>query len=64
MSTLTAPLGVNVLGAGQSAVALAFARKGGPEKFNGISWEFHDDPLLMGRGTHSGHSPLERRRLE
>jgi flavin reductase (DIM6/NTAB) family NADH-FMN oxidoreductase RutF len=31
------PLGVNVLGSGQSALAAAFARKG-TEKFSGVSW--------------------------
>jgi len=41
--------GVNVLGARQSAVALAFARKGGPDKFNSIPWELrHELPRLSG----------------
>ncbi|GAA1698902.1 flavin reductase family protein [Streptomyces yatensis] len=31
--------GVNVLGHGQSALALAFARKGGAGRFTGVSWE-------------------------
>ncbi len=31
--------GVNVLGAGHSALALAFARKGGASKFDGVLWE-------------------------
>lgn len=30
--------GVNVLSGGQSQLALAFARKGGPAKFTGIDW--------------------------
>lgn len=33
--------GVNVLGATQSALALAFARKGGTGKFHGVPWELH-----------------------
>ncbi|MCW2694929.1 MAG: putative oxidoreductase [Modestobacter sp.] len=41
--------GVNVLGSTQSALALAFARKGGTGKFNGVRWEVHDDlPRLPG----------------
>jgi flavin reductase (DIM6/NTAB) family NADH-FMN oxidoreductase RutF len=41
--------GVNVLGADQSALALAFARKGGTGKFNGVRWEIdHDLPRLPG----------------
>lgn len=31
--------GVNVLGSTQSALALAFARKGGTGKFSGVPWE-------------------------
>lgn len=41
--------GVNVLGHGQSAVALAFARKGGAGKFAGVPWEVACDiPRLPG----------------
>jgi flavin reductase (DIM6/NTAB) family NADH-FMN oxidoreductase RutF len=41
--------GVNVLGSSQSALALAFARKGGTGKFNGVRWEVdHDLPKLPG----------------
>jgi flavin reductase (DIM6/NTAB) family NADH-FMN oxidoreductase RutF len=41
--------GVNVLGSTQSALALAFARKGGTGKFDGVQWELHDDlPRLPG----------------
>jgi flavin reductase (DIM6/NTAB) family NADH-FMN oxidoreductase RutF len=41
--------GVNVLGATQSALALAFARKGGTGKFAGVRWEpDHDLPRLPG----------------
>lgn len=41
--------GVNVLGAKQSAAALAFARKGGSDKFDGIPWEVqHRLPRLSG----------------
>ena len=36
---LTQRFGVNVLGAGQAALALAFARKGGAGKFTGVHWE-------------------------
>jgi flavin reductase (DIM6/NTAB) family NADH-FMN oxidoreductase RutF len=35
--------GVNVLGATQSTLALAFARKGGPGKFSGVRWTVDDD---------------------
>lgn len=31
--------GVNVLGSDQAALALAFARKGGADKFAGVSWD-------------------------
>jgi flavin reductase (DIM6/NTAB) family NADH-FMN oxidoreductase RutF len=34
----TGRFGVNVLGAGQSHLALAFARKGGTGKFSGVRW--------------------------
>ena len=45
----TRRFGVNVLGAHQSSVALAFARKGGTGKFNGVRWEIdHDLPRLPG----------------
>ncbi|WP_246629828.1 flavin reductase family protein [Modestobacter lapidis] len=41
--------GVNVLGADQSELALAFARKGGTGKFNGVRWEVDSDlPRLPG----------------
>lgn len=41
--------GVNVLGATQSALALTFAGKGGPAKFDGLDWEVdHDLPRLPG----------------
>jgi flavin reductase (DIM6/NTAB) family NADH-FMN oxidoreductase RutF len=41
--------GVNVLGSTQSALALAFARKGGTGKFSGVRWEVdHDLPRLPG----------------
>ena len=41
--------GVNVLGSTQSALALAFARKGGTGKFSGERWEVdHDLPRLPG----------------
>lgn len=41
--------GVNVLGATQSAVALAFARKGGTAKFAGLGWSLdHGLPRLPG----------------
>jgi flavin reductase (DIM6/NTAB) family NADH-FMN oxidoreductase RutF len=41
--------GVNVLGSDQSALALAFARKGGTGKFNGVRWEVDSDlPRLPG----------------
>jgi flavin reductase (DIM6/NTAB) family NADH-FMN oxidoreductase RutF len=41
--------GVNVLGAHQSHLALAFARKGGTGKFNGVRWDIDSDlPRLPG----------------
>jgi flavin reductase (DIM6/NTAB) family NADH-FMN oxidoreductase RutF len=41
--------GVNVLGSTQSALALAFARKGGTGKFSGVRWEVdHGLPRLPG----------------
>ena len=41
--------GVNVLGSDQSELALAFARKGGTGKFNGVRWEVDNDlPRLPG----------------
>src|SRR3954452_2969725 len=41
--------GVNVLGATQSALALAFARKAGPGKFSGVRWDVdHGLPRLPG----------------
>jgi flavin reductase (DIM6/NTAB) family NADH-FMN oxidoreductase RutF len=41
--------GVNVLGSDQSSLALAFARKGGTGKFNGVRWEVDNDlPRLPG----------------
>jgi flavin reductase (DIM6/NTAB) family NADH-FMN oxidoreductase RutF len=41
--------GVNVLGAHQSHLALAFARKGGTGKFSGVRWDVdHDLPRLPG----------------
>lgn len=41
--------GVNVLGATQSALALAFAKKGGTGKFAGVPWELRDGlPHLPG----------------
>jgi flavin reductase (DIM6/NTAB) family NADH-FMN oxidoreductase RutF len=41
--------GVNVLGAHQSRLALAFAKKGGTGKFHGVRWEIDDDlPRLPG----------------
>lgn len=36
---LTRRFGVNVLGAGQADLALAFARKGGAGKFDGVAWD-------------------------
>jgi flavin reductase (DIM6/NTAB) family NADH-FMN oxidoreductase RutF len=40
---------VNVLGSDQSALALAFARKGGTGKFDGVRWEIANDlPRLPG----------------
>jgi flavin reductase (DIM6/NTAB) family NADH-FMN oxidoreductase RutF len=45
----TGRFGVNVLGATQSSLALAFAKKGGTGKFNGVRWEAdHDLPRLPG----------------
>jgi len=35
----TGAFGVNVLGAGQADLAVNFARKGGPGKFAGITWQ-------------------------
>ncbi|MDP5182540.1 flavin reductase family protein [Blastococcus sp. BMG 814] len=41
--------GINILGATQSSVALAFAKKGGPGKFNGMRWNVdHGVPRLPG----------------
>ncbi|MCU1617415.1 MAG: putative oxidoreductase [Frankiales bacterium] len=41
--------GVNVLSSDQSAFAMAFAKKGGPDKFTGVPWEpDHDLPRLVG----------------
>ena len=41
--------GVNVLGSDQSELAMAFARKGGTGKFNGVRWEVdHGLPRLPG----------------
>lgn len=41
--------GVNVLGSTQSALALAFGRKGGVGKFNGVAWDVHSGiPRLPG----------------
>jgi flavin reductase (DIM6/NTAB) family NADH-FMN oxidoreductase RutF len=49
MVTETRRFGVNVLGAHQSAIALAFARKGGTSKFNGVRWDVdHGLPRLPG----------------
>jgi flavin reductase (DIM6/NTAB) family NADH-FMN oxidoreductase RutF len=43
--------GLNVLGTGQSDLALNFARKGGPAKFDGVEWSLHSDaPRLPGVG--------------
>src|SRR4051794_26084113 len=45
----TGRFGVNVLGAEQSALALAFARKGGTGKFSGVRWDVdHGLPRLPG----------------
>lgn len=45
----TRRFGVNVLGVHQSQLALAFARKGGTGKFDGVDWEVEDDlPRLPG----------------
>lgn len=45
----TMRFGVNVLGAGQADLALAFARKGGAGKFDGIDWHTDTDlPRLPG----------------
>ncbi|GHE06993.1 flavin reductase family protein [Klenkia taihuensis] len=45
----TGRFGVNVLGSTQSALALAFATKGGTSKFNGVRWEIdHGLPRLPG----------------
>ncbi|WP_369255363.1 flavin reductase family protein [Geodermatophilus amargosae] len=45
----TGRFGVNVLGSTQSRLALAFAKKTGTGKFNGIPWEVSDDlPRLPG----------------
>ncbi|MCZ2824622.1 MULTISPECIES: flavin reductase family protein [unclassified Modestobacter] len=45
----TRRFGVNVLGSHQAATALAFARKGGTGKFNGVRWEVDNDlPRLPG----------------
>lgn len=45
----TGRFGVNVLGATQSALALAFARKGGSGKFAGVRWEVDSGlPRLAG----------------
>lgn len=39
--------GVNVLGRDQVGAALAFARKGGAEKFDGVGWTYDEDlPML------------------
>lgn len=41
--------GVNVLGASQSSLALAFAKKGGPGKVSGVRWSVdHGVPRLPG----------------
>lgn len=46
---LAGRFGVNVLGSTQSALALAFARKGGVGKFSGVQWELdHGLPRLPG----------------
>lgn len=43
--------GLNVLGSGQSGLALAFARKGGAGKFAGVPWEADSGvPRLEGAG--------------
>lgn len=45
----TQRFGVNLLGAEQADVALAFARKGGAGKFTGIDWDVdHELPRLPG----------------
>lgn len=45
----TSRFGVNVLGSDQSALALAFATKGGTGKFAGVRWEIDADlPRLPG----------------
>jgi flavin reductase (DIM6/NTAB) family NADH-FMN oxidoreductase RutF len=45
----TGRFGVNVLGSDQSALALAFAKKGGTAKFNGVRWEIDNGlPRLPG----------------
>lgn len=43
----TRRFGVNLLGADQAALALAFAKKGGPGKFVGVDWDVdHELPRL------------------
>jgi len=50
------PLGVNVLGSRQSALAAAFARKGA-DKFSGVSWSLDDGaPRLTGNAGWLGCS--------
>jgi flavin reductase (DIM6/NTAB) family NADH-FMN oxidoreductase RutF len=47
----TGRFGLSVLGSGQSALALAFARKGGAGKFDGVPWETDGGvPRLAGAG--------------
>lgn len=41
--------GLNVLSSGQHALALNFAKKGGPGKFAGVQWEMsHSSPRIVG----------------
>ncbi|GAA3573668.1 flavin reductase family protein [Amycolatopsis ultiminotia] len=51
MVRTTGHFGVNVLGAGQSDLALTFSRKGGAAKFDGVGWTAdHGLPRLGGSG--------------
>jgi flavin reductase (DIM6/NTAB) family NADH-FMN oxidoreductase RutF len=51
----TRRFGVNVLSSDQMVLALAFARKGGTAKFNGVDWEMDAAvPRIPGAGGFAG----------
>lgn len=56
----TRRFGVNILGSDQAALAIRFARKGGPAKFTGVAWEFCAGvPGIPGAGSFLGCTVAE-----